>query len=70
MEESKRQWPNDIHPKTAIRNFVAHSFLCSIGVDSFVIASLGSTVRGFKLDGDEHQEAMVPVGGAGMSSSC
>ena len=38
--------------------------LCGFaGIDSFVVASLGRTVRGFKLDGDQHEEAMVPIGG-------
>ena len=35
-----------------------------------MVASLGRTVRGFKLDGDQHEEAMVPIGGACENFHC
>ena len=43
---------------------------CFSGINSFVVASLGRTVRGFKLDGDQHEEAMVPIGGACENCHC
>ena len=47
-----------------MRTSTSRPHVCFSGIDSFVVASLGSTVRGFKLDGDQHEEAMVPIGGA------
>ena len=38
-------------------------FLFYQGITSFVVASLTRTIRGFKMDSDAHEEAMVPVGG-------